>query len=228
MTKKQTSESVFARMWRARPIPFATGAAFMLVLIATGLWKAVVWFDTSNPGTLPRIVGRIIEAPPASASEASQLPGDWYISVFYKNAEDGIPIETWRLNARGMLTLAGDIEDRRTGHRGVASGYVRDNTISLAYGSADERRPGYGSFILRRVPAAVRGEGDIWVGTAIVHDCQAVTREGDRAICASGRILACPAILSQRPVPSAAEQRAYFRSECLPVSQARELASTSS
>jgi len=203
------------RSWKDRSKSFIAGMMFVVTMLLSGAYSTYEWINGQPISILkiPELVSSLW-----NGKTDTLFAGNWYISIFYKGDKD--PIQTWHLKASGVNSFTGEIEDLETGSGGVAVGYLRNATVTLAYGSANSDDPGYGTFFLQRVRSAMRGDSDIWVGTAIVHDCQTVTKQGQRTKCASSVLLACPAILSQRREPTAADQADYFSSECIPVNRA--------
>ena len=202
--------SATMRMARARPKAFLAGLLSAIGLLATAAAQASSWLR-GHPGPAEQLSEFIINA--VEHGEQDVLSGKWYASTYYKD-EDGEQIQTWSISVKGRSAVTVTIEDAAHKVSGVASGFLRHDTLAITYASEDVKRPGFGAYFLKEMVPATNGDGTIWIGTAVGHDCLKTEKDGNDTVCVSERLTSCPTILSQRPVPTPAQRAVYFTRGC--------------
>lgn len=119
--------------------------------------------------------------------------------------EDGT-IQSWKFTAKGLTTITGELYKPTTATKGVLSGYYRAGTLVLTYASASASRPGYGQLVLQPVTHQQEDQATIYVGSAVVHDCQCAGEE----VANTRRLLSGPALLSTEATPSNVHRAKYL------------------
>ena len=136
-----------------------------------------------------------------------ELAGTWYLAMF-DNRDVKEPVDVWQVRLIGNDNLSGRFTSSG-GVPGHLAGYMRGETLTLAFRSEDARRLGYGSFILEKVNLSAASATPFYAGAVIAHDCV----EG--GVCKNTfRRVICPAILSKDPEPRKELKDQYFVKAC--------------
>ncbi len=191
---------------------FVAGVSVVLLVLASGVWKVA---ELAAPNLTEPAIDKLVELVegPGPAFTKSTM----YIAVYYEKSSDNKPIEVWKTSISGRTTYTATLEDvSTTGSKGIASGFIRADTLTLAYASKDPKRPGYGTFFLRSVHPATDDDEEIWAGTAVGHDCLDVSAGGKPTICTSTTLVACPALLSTHRIVPDDLQKLFFNKPCVP------------
>ena len=117
------------------------------------------------------------------------------LHMFYKHKTPHT--QTWALNAVGATELSGAISPLENSNKVLVHGYFRANTVAFLYASADPKRPGLGTFILREKKGTSASDPAWYLGVAIVHECECP----DGTVTAAGPYVRVPAILTAKPTP---------------------------
>ena len=158
---------------------------------------------------LPKLPA-LLSTESAAASPAGNvdlaLSGKWYAHVFYNDGmANRLRYDTWEVTLRQTEPVLGFAINPQTGDgpdgRPV-TGYRRGEALVLTYGAPLTGGLGYGSYFLTPSRAPGENVASVWVGAAVVHDCDELQRDGSSVICLTQKIDRCDMVLSRNPVPS--------------------------
>jgi hypothetical protein len=196
----------------------ATGVLFLSTVLG-GLGFVVYeggpWvFDNA-----PRIA-RALEALGLIKTAEVDRPGPdvacktWYLTTYYKavKPEEQDEFVTWTACLKDDPNLSGNVKNH-LGATGLAQGYKRGGTFTLAYASEAQDRYGFGYYALRPINPAPRIPSDpvAYAGFIVTHACDPGAKKGSTC---HGPIKICPAIMSERPEPEPHLQARFFQKAC--------------